>query len=114
MAPRITKLGALYRPAAIPVLDGYVGMAFGSRRDDLSVRVQRFGLNWGWVKELCEYGMAEAVATGQWTAMATSTFCGPQFVGMWRDIAWHRGLTGLVHAGRCPRHRRGGRHAPHL
>jgi hypothetical protein len=44
-APRITKLGALYRPAAIPVLDGYVGTAFGSRRDDLSVKVQRFGLN---------------------------------------------------------------------
>lgn len=44
-APRITKLGALYRPAAIPVLDGYVGMAFGYQRDDLSVRVQRFGLN---------------------------------------------------------------------
>ncbi|MER7008870.1 DUF6308 family protein [Dactylosporangium sp. NPDC000555] len=44
-APRITKLGALYRPAAIPVLDGYVGMAFGYQRDDLSVKVQRFGLN---------------------------------------------------------------------
>jgi hypothetical protein len=59
-------------------------------------------LDWDWVKELCEYGTAEAVATGQWTAMATSTFCGPQFVGMWRDIAWHRRLTGLIHAGRCP------------
>ena len=44
-APRITKLGALYRPAAIPVLDGYVGMAFGYRRDDLSITVQRFGLD---------------------------------------------------------------------
>jgi hypothetical protein len=44
-APRITKLGALYRPAAVPVLDGYVGMAFGYHREDLSVRVQRFGLN---------------------------------------------------------------------
>lgn len=44
-APRITKLGAVYRAAAIPVMDGYVGMAFGSRRDDLSVKVQRFGLN---------------------------------------------------------------------
>jgi hypothetical protein len=44
-APRITKLGALYRPAAVPVLDGYVGMAFGYQREDLSVRVRRFGLN---------------------------------------------------------------------
>jgi hypothetical protein len=59
-------------------------------------------LDWGWVKELCEYGVAEAVATGQWSAMATSTFCGPQFVGMWRDIPWHRRLTGLIHDARCP------------
>jgi hypothetical protein len=44
-APRITKLAALYRPRAVPVLDGYVGMAFGYQRDDLSVKVQRFGLN---------------------------------------------------------------------
>ncbi|MFC0030185.1 DUF6308 family protein [Micromonospora chaiyaphumensis] len=42
-APRITKLAALYRPRAIPVLDGYVGMAFGYQRDDLSLKVQRFG-----------------------------------------------------------------------
>ncbi|MCI4066123.1 DUF6308 family protein [Micromonospora sp. R77] len=44
-APRITKLAALYRPRAVPVLDGYVGMAFGYQRDDLSLKVQRFGLN---------------------------------------------------------------------
>jgi hypothetical protein len=44
-APKITKLGALYRPRAVPVLDAYVGMAFGYRRDDLSTRVQRLGLN---------------------------------------------------------------------
>jgi hypothetical protein len=44
-APKITKLAALYRPAAVPVLDGYVAMAFGYRRDDLSIRVQRFGLS---------------------------------------------------------------------
>jgi hypothetical protein len=44
-APKIIKLGALYRPRAVPVLDAYVGMAFGYQRDDLSVKVQRFGLN---------------------------------------------------------------------
>jgi hypothetical protein len=54
-------------------------------------------LDWGWVKELCEYGVTEAVATGQWSAMATSTFCGPQFVGMWRDTEWHQRLTNLIH-----------------
>jgi hypothetical protein len=44
-APKITKLGALYRPRAIPILDGYIGLAFGYRRGDLSVKVQRFGLD---------------------------------------------------------------------
>jgi hypothetical protein len=51
---------------------------------------------------LTEFGVAEAVATGQWTAMATSTFCGPQFVGMWRDIDWHHRLTDLIHSSRRP------------
>lgn len=56
-------------------------------------------LNWGWVKELCEYGVKEALATERWSALATSNFCGPQFVGMWRDAAWHRHLTDLIHNG---------------
>ena len=38
----------------------------------------------------------KAISTGQWVAMATSNFCGPQFVGMWRDIAWHERLTHLI------------------
>src|SRR5262249_12933177 len=53
-------------------------------------------LNWEWVKELCEYGVRQASATGRWVALATSSFCGPQFVGMWRDSAWHRRLTDLI------------------
>jgi Sugar-binding cellulase-like len=40
-------------------------------------------LDWAWVKELCAHGVRRAVANGRWAAMATSTFCGPQFVGMW-------------------------------
>lgn len=32
-APKITKMLALYRPDAIPVLDGHVAMAMGFRRD---------------------------------------------------------------------------------
>jgi len=28
--------------------------------------------------------------------IATSNFCGPQFVGMWRDITWHKRLTHLI------------------
>ena len=30
-------------------------------------------------------------------AIATSNFCGPQFVGMWRDIEWHKRLTKIIH-----------------
>ena len=29
--PKITKVGALYRPDSVPVLDGYVALAFGFR-----------------------------------------------------------------------------------
>jgi hypothetical protein len=54
-------------------------------------------LDWEYVKELCALGTATAAGTGRWLAMATSNFCGPQFVGMWRDKAWHRELTGLIH-----------------
>jgi sugar-binding cellulase-like protein len=56
-------------------------------------------LDWEWVKELCEYGVRQASATGRWVAMATSSFCGPQFVGMWRDVNWHRRLTDRIHHG---------------
>lgn len=54
-------------------------------------------LSWDWIKELCEFGVLEAASTGRWTMMATSNFCGPQFVGMWRDIAWHQRLTNIIH-----------------
>ncbi|MDX2187943.1 MAG: cellulase-like family protein [Opitutaceae bacterium] len=60
------------------------------------------GLDWGWVKELCEFGVQKAVATGRWAAVATSNFCGPQFVGMWRDVEWHRRLTSQIRSARLP------------
>lgn len=54
-------------------------------------------LNWGWVKEICEFGVEEAAKTGRWASMCTSNFCGPQFRGMWDDIKWHRKLTDIIH-----------------
>ena len=54
------------------------------------------GLDWEWVKDLTAMGVERAAAQGRWVAIATSNFCGPQFVGMWRDIAWHRRLTALI------------------
>ncbi|MGK7395555.1 MAG: cellulase-like family protein [Candidatus Cyclobacteriaceae bacterium M3_2C_046] len=53
-------------------------------------------LSWDWVKEACEFGVKEAAKTGRWIAIATSNFCGPQFVGMWRDIEWHQELTKII------------------
>jgi hypothetical protein len=54
------------------------------------------GLDWGFMKELCELGARTAAATGRWAAIATSGMCEPQFVGMWRDVPWHRELTSLI------------------
>ncbi|MFS0772784.1 cellulase-like family protein [Sphingomonas sp. 1P08PE] len=56
-------------------------------------------LRWDWVKELCTLGTLTASQTGRWLAISTSNFCGPQFQGMWRDIAWHRALTRAIKAG---------------
>jgi hypothetical protein len=53
-------------------------------------------LNWNWIKDLCALGVETAAATKQWVAMATSNFCGPQFTGMWQEVAWHQQLTGII------------------
>ncbi|MBC7961134.1 MAG: cellulase [Vallitaleaceae bacterium] len=58
-------------------------------------------LNWDWIKELCEFGVTEAAKTGKWAMIATSNFCGPQFVGMWRDVEWHQRMTELIHNSHC-------------
>lgn len=54
-------------------------------------------LSWDWIKDLCAFGVRQASSTGRWVAMGTSNFCGPQFVGMWRDVDWHRRLTDVIH-----------------
>lgn len=38
--PKITKVGALFRPEAIPVLDGYLALAFGFPREAFSAGVR--------------------------------------------------------------------------
>jgi len=53
-------------------------------------------LKWDWVKDLCALGAQRAAWTGQWLAVATSNFCGPQFVGMWRDKAWHQQIAHAI------------------
>jgi hypothetical protein len=56
-------------------------------------------LKWDIIKELGELGTITASKTGQWVAIATSNFAGPQFVGMWRDVDWHRRLTDRIRSG---------------
>jgi hypothetical protein len=53
-------------------------------------------LKWDWVKDLCALGASKAAASGQWLAIASSNFCGPQFAGMWRDKEWHRQVTRTI------------------
>lgn len=53
-------------------------------------------LEWEWVKESCEVGVLHAAASGRWLGIATSNFCGPQFVGMWRDVGWHQRMTQVI------------------
>ncbi|RMD82119.1 MAG: cellulase [Lentisphaerae bacterium] len=59
-------------------------------------------LSWDWVLELCALGTRHACAKGQWLAIATSNFCGPQFTGMWREVAWHQNLTREIRSAPFP------------
>lgn len=60
------------------------------------------GLDWDWARETTALGVRHAARTGRWEAICTSNFCGPQFVGMWRDIDWHRELTDIIHEAEMP------------
>lgn len=60
------------------------------------------GLPWDWVLEYNAWAVEHVVATGRWAAVCTSNFCGPQFRGMWREVAWHRRLTDLIKSGNLP------------
>jgi hypothetical protein len=53
-------------------------------------------LKWDWVKDLCLLGVQRSASSGQWLAIASSNFCGPQFAGMWRDKAWHQSVTNAI------------------
>jgi hypothetical protein len=65
-------------------------------------------LQWDWVQELCVLGAQHAASTGRWLAMASSNFCEPQFVGMWRDKLWHQRVTAIIKgAGIDPELRKG-------
>lgn len=57
-------------------------------------------LNWDWILDLNRLGISTAIKTGCYAGIATSNFCGPQFVGMWRETGWHREMTDLIHQGK--------------
>lgn len=54
------------------------------------------GLDWGWIKELGEFGVRTACVEGRWVSMATSNFCGPQYPDMWADVDWHQRMTQII------------------
>jgi hypothetical protein len=54
------------------------------------------GLDWDYVNEMNRNAVHHAAKTGRWIGMATSNFCGPQFVGAWQDVKWHQELTNLI------------------
>ena len=54
------------------------------------------GLDWGWVNDLNARVVERVVATGRWVGVATSNFAGPQFHGVWREVAYHQRLTSLI------------------
>ncbi len=58
------------------------------------------GLDWGWVRELNERAVEYVIEQGRWAMICTSNFCGPQFHGMWRDVAWHQRLTQKIRSAR--------------
>lgn len=53
-------------------------------------------LEWDWIREICEIGVKTAAGTGVYAGIATSNFCAPQFVGMWREVDWHRRMTDVI------------------
>ncbi|WP_374946198.1 cellulase-like family protein [Agreia sp.] len=54
------------------------------------------GLEWDWILDITARAVEYAAATGRFVGIATSNFCGPQFVGMWREIEWHQRLTSVI------------------
>lgn len=59
-------------------------------------------LPWDWVLDYNAWAVERVSATGRWAAICTSNFCGPQFHGMWREVAWHQRLTNIIKSGRLP------------
>jgi len=56
------------------------------------------GMDWDWLLDITEFAVKHACSTGRFAAVCTSNFCGPQYVGMWREVAWHRRLTDHIKA----------------
>lgn len=54
------------------------------------------GLEWDWLLDITEFAIRHVCSTGRYAAICTSNFCGPQYAGMWRDVAWHQRLTAQI------------------
>jgi hypothetical protein len=54
------------------------------------------GMDWDWLLDITDFALQHATASGLYAAICTSNFCGPQYVGMWREVAWHRRQTDRI------------------
>ena len=60
-------------------------------------------LEWGWIKELCEHGVRTRLRdTADGPRWRPATSAARRFSGMWRDVAWHRRMTDLIHSTPLP------------
>jgi hypothetical protein len=55
-------------------------------------------LDWEWVKESARI-CVELALSNRYKFICTSNFTHPQFPGLWRDVRWHREMTGLIRKG---------------
>ena len=91
LTAKIDRLAAVSRALHKPLMttEGWAVVGFRDWPD----------LSWSWVKDSCEAGVRRAAASGRYAAICTSNFCGPQSIGMWRDLDWHRRMTDIIKAG---------------
>ena len=63
-----------------------------------SIRTGRCSIGAGSKSFACSVSGA-AARTGRWRALATSNFCGPQFVAIWSDFSLHQRLAAIIRNG---------------
>ena len=64
--------------------------------------IEHPALDWEWLKESGEI-CVDLALQNQYKFICTSNFTHPQFPSLWRDVKWHRKLTGKIRRGTTSR-----------